>query len=140
MPNVNLRFPLEKGREGYFAWNTDLKSAIQMSLKLLLFTPKGTRIMFPNYGTDVIKYLFEPLNATLKMKMQMEVATAIRKWIKNIQLSSVNVYFKEDLATSPFSSVIIDDHSVFVVINYTIVSNTQAITIPNQSMGMVVQN
>jgi len=137
---INLIFPLSRGRQGYFAFNETLESAIRENVKSVLFTPKGTRIYRPDYGTNIQRLLFEQQDATLKGKIRIEVETALRRWVKNIKIDSVPIYYKDELKNSPYNYVNIDDHTVFVIIQYTIISSDGVIQIPNQTIGLTFSN
>jgi phage baseplate assembly protein W len=50
---------------------------IKQSLRILLTTTMGERLMQPTYGCDLRRYLFEPFNATLAGLIQELVTTAI---------------------------------------------------------------
>ena len=50
---------------------------IQQSLRILLTTTLGERLLHPTYGCDLRPYLFEPLNASITAFLQDLVRTAI---------------------------------------------------------------
>lgn len=50
---------------------------IQQSLRILLTTTLGERLLHPTYGCDLRPYLFEPMNASTTAFLQDLVRTAI---------------------------------------------------------------
>lgn len=65
-------------------------------LQLLLSTEKGTLWGRPDYGTDIQKYLFEPVTETTGELIRQEVINAIRRSYPNLNLVKVDVTFIQD--------------------------------------------
>lgn len=53
------------------------KDDVQSSIEILLSTGVGERVMLPDYGADMQRLLFEPLNTTLVNFMQETLRRAI---------------------------------------------------------------
>ena len=68
-----INFPFGKNnKKGYFAKEAG-NSLIKSNLKQLLGTLPGERVMLPNFGLDLRKYLFEPLDAITFSEMKQEI-------------------------------------------------------------------
>ena len=52
-------FPLQFSAYGGYTLNQDIKSAIKQNLKMLFLTSPGERIMYPNLGVGLKRFLFE---------------------------------------------------------------------------------
>ena len=52
-------FPLQFSAYGGYALNQDIKSVIKQNLKMLFLTSPGERIMYPNLGVGLKRFLFE---------------------------------------------------------------------------------
>lgn len=50
---------------------------IQKSLEILFTTTRGERVMRPDYGADLLQFLFEPLDTTMKTYVKELVRDAI---------------------------------------------------------------
>lgn len=72
------------------------EEAVKKSLLNLLRTPKGTRPFRPDFGVDLIRYLFEPADYNTEVNVNKEVADAIRKFEPRVQLISIESTIKED--------------------------------------------
>ena len=52
-------FPLQFSAYGGYTLNQDIKSVIKQNLKMLFLTSPGERIMYPNLGVGLKRFLFE---------------------------------------------------------------------------------
>ena len=63
----------------------------------------------PDFGTDLIKYIFEP-NDTLEWNtVESEIRRAVGQYVSNVSIQSVNVQRDEN-----------EDHAIYLDIRYTI--------------------
>jgi uncharacterized protein len=64
---------------------------IDESLKILLSTVQGERIMQHTYGCDMNELLFEPVNVTLKTYMADKIKTAILYFEPRIDVENIDL-------------------------------------------------
>ena len=64
MPGYSAKLPLFSVDDGY-ALNKTVEDTVKQNLKMLMLTTPGERIMLPNFGAGLIKYLFELDNPAL---------------------------------------------------------------------------
>ena len=69
---------------------------IQNSLKVLLSTAVGERLMHPNFGCDLSKLLFEPLDTTLKAYMKDLIADSILIFEPRIKMNDIQLKAKTE--------------------------------------------
>jgi phage baseplate assembly protein W len=69
---------------------------IQSSLRVLLATRVGERIMQPSFGCNLDIMLFEPLNTTLKTEIKDLIFTAIYNYEPRIRPLSISLTGKDD--------------------------------------------
>lgn len=88
--------PQDNGSPSAATWlfNTGYDIAILVSsVKMLLITVPGERVMLPTYGTNVRKLIFEANIASINTLIQTEVSRALAAWeprVELLSLSSVN--------------------------------------------------
>jgi phage baseplate assembly protein W len=139
--NINYRFPLNKGIAGYFDFNQSVESATKENLKNLLLTRKGERVIFKDYGTSIYNMLFEIKTIEMKNKIKIEIIEQVRKYVPTAKINVVNALFKEDISQlSQFSKIPMDENSVLIVINYSIVTNGGNLILPNNNFGIILKN
>lgn len=64
---------------------------IRQSLRDILTTPVGSRVMQRDYGSRVPELLDAPMNPALPMKLIAATATAIRRWEPRLKLTKVTL-------------------------------------------------
>jgi uncharacterized protein len=73
------------------------KSAIINSLKNLFNTKPGQRILFPEYGLDLHKYLFEAITETNAQALGEKITRGVRQYEPRVILKQCNIeLFPED--------------------------------------------
>lgn len=85
------KFPIEvdevTGRLRHSQYEDDIAEAI----KIIIWTAKGERIMRPDYGCDLERYLFESNDdATLRL-IESEILESIMMWEPRVHQVEVNV-------------------------------------------------
>jgi phage baseplate assembly protein W len=87
--------PRDAGNPNVDQWALDLGSDIRIlesSVKMLLLTSRGERLMEPDYGTDLWQLLFEgDQNQTVDALAREEVARAMARWEPRVSVLGVNV-------------------------------------------------
>lgn len=76
----------------------------------LIFTPKGQRLRMPDYGTDLIKYIFEPDDSITWAGVKREISQSVSDWVKGASIDDIQV-----LANG-------DGTQIFVRVDYSVVS------------------
>ena len=72
------------------------KDAIFTSLRNLFTTTPGQRFLFPIYGLDLRKYLFQPINDATARSIGMEITKAIKDFEPRVELIQCNIIGKPD--------------------------------------------
>lgn len=90
----NIHYPFtSKGIEKFFVdLDSDSQKAIQSDIMHVIFTPKGQRIRNPEFGTNLIKYLFNPNDNETWTDVKAEIKTAVAQFVPNVTLTDLNVY------------------------------------------------
>lgn len=86
---------------------------INQSLFILFSTRKGTRLMNPEFGSNIENYRFDPLDSVLLDKLEYEIENCIKLWEKRINIDKID--FNLDSTT-------IDNHILYITINYSIIN------------------
>lgn len=105
-------FPYNLTLSGGLAYTDDILR-INQSLFILFETPKGSRLMMPEFGSDIHKYRFDPLDRVLMERLRYTITNDIARWEPRISLVSI-----EFLA----SSEDIDNSTLHISISYRIIN------------------
>ena len=87
-----LNFPTgEDTNNGYFS-KVSGNRLLKNNLKQLLLTEKGERVMLPNYGVGIRKYLFEPFDEDTFLGIQEEILKAIQTHLPTVKVVKFGIY------------------------------------------------
>ncbi len=86
-------FPFEKGVYGYPNIKKDIE-LIKDSIKQILLTRKGERVMLRNFGSNLHKLIFEPNDELLAELVKVEVEEAIGEWEPRVEIVEVETLRK----------------------------------------------
>jgi phage baseplate assembly protein W len=75
---INIDFPFQESKEGFFLNlnNVDAK-AIRADLMHLLLTRKGERFYNPEFGTDLMRFIFEPNDSLTYSDIKLDIQMLI---------------------------------------------------------------
>lgn len=94
----NISYPFtNNGSENYFIdLNDDLKGKVRSILMHVVFTPKGQKLRDPEFGTDLIKYIFEPDDGITFEAIKNEVSEVVSKYLKGVTIKNISVVSSKD--------------------------------------------
>lgn len=87
---VNLPFTRDN-KTGWFDQSFTTLDAAKSNLRNLLLTMKGERLMQPNFGTDLMKLVFEQDDGTLIDRIRSTIVTAVDFWLPYLNLNTVEI-------------------------------------------------
>tara|TARA_R100000315_G_C5208932_1_gene123813 strand:- start:132 stop:578 length:447 start_codon:yes stop_codon:yes gene_type:complete len=95
---IDLPFRKSDGNEGWFASTKTTFDAVRNNVKSLLLTERGERIMQPSLGLNLKKYLFEPLDEDLRLKIESEILQTFDFWLPFVNVIDLQVTFNGDVS------------------------------------------
>lgn len=106
-----VKYPFLNDNENHFyvAANETLADKVKSQLMHIVFTPKGQRIRMPEFGTDLIKYIFDQNDNVTWESVKTEINESVSRWSNNISIRDISVVKNEN-----------DDSQVFVRIDYSV--------------------
>ncbi len=88
---VGWAFPVESvAAEERFAL-AEQEESIRQSIRIILTTAKGERVMRPDFGCGIYELVFEPNNAATRGMAEYYVTEALRLWEPRIEMLEVTV-------------------------------------------------
>lgn len=109
--HFGIKYPFKnEGFQHFFIdANDTLKDKARSTLMHIVFTPKGQRIRLPEFGTDLIKHIFEQNDSTTWEAVKNEVAESVTRWAPNIVLNNISVVKNEE-----------NESQIFVRLDYSV--------------------
>ena len=97
--SVGIDFPFARvpdQRDGYFKTTKTTIESVKNNIKLLLQTQKGERLMQPNLGLNLRKYLFEQITMDTKTSIEADINDTFNFWLPFVEIIDLNVNLGED--------------------------------------------
>jgi phage baseplate assembly protein W len=116
MQSYNIKYPLQDNVETntYFKMTQVTKDAFSSDLLLLLLTQKGERYYEPDYGTDLLKYIFEPNDNLTATDVEQDIKKTVSLYIPALKITNVTFNQNTDDQGQP-----IDANQLNVNIKFT---------------------
>lgn len=117
-----IKFPLTADNDKGFLFdlNETIEDKVASEILHVLLTPKRTRIRRPFFGTDLIKYIFEPDGKDTWEGVRTEAVENVKKFVPSASLDDIQIIKKED-----------DDHTILLSLKYSV---TKGATIENNTL------
>jgi phage baseplate assembly protein W len=93
-----IKFPINVSSDDKTLFDLDYTIAemVKSELMHLIFTPKGQRLRKPNFGTNLIQYIFNPSDTQTWGDIVSEIKESVKMWIPNCNINDVEVAEFED--------------------------------------------
>ena len=87
---INIRYPFKDNSQGFYL---DMSStdagAIRSDLMHLILTQKGQRLYMPDFGTDLLKYIFDPNDTKMLSDIKFDINETVKKYIPNLKINDI---------------------------------------------------
>jgi len=121
---ININYPFKDSVEGFFLDLTKTDStAVKADLMHLILTRKGQRLYMPDFGTDLMLYIFEPSDAKTFSEIKLDLKETVKKYIPNLIVDEVVV--EQDPNSEHRATIRIDysiTEDVFTEQNFVIIN------------------
>lgn len=112
--NIGLNFPFKDSEKGYYLdMTTTDAEEIRASLMFLLLTNKGERFMMPEFGSDLLKYVFEPNDSRTISDLKESINVTVGRFIPNLEINDIII-----------ENSTLSDQLVTIRIEYTVTDGT----------------
>lgn len=110
MKKINIKFPFrESGVGDFVALTTTHEDAVRSDLIHLILTQKGTRYYLPEFGTNLVKFIFEPNDGVTLFGVEQEIKDAVTRYLPNLTVNKIDVKQSE-----------VSEYAAEVRIDYTV--------------------
>lgn len=107
---ININYPFKDSGKGFFLdLNDDENQAIKADLLHLILTRKGQRLYKPDFGTDLLKFIFEPEDGMTLIGIKEEVTNAVKKYLPQLSIGEMTIEESTE-----------DEYAAVLTIKYTI--------------------
>jgi phage baseplate assembly protein W len=107
---INIEFPFQESKNGFFLELNQVDTkAVRSDLMHLILTRKGERLYNPEFGTDLLRFIFEPNDSLTYSTMKLDIQSVVKKYLPNLEVNDIVVEIDED-----------NEYRALVRIDYTI--------------------
>lgn len=107
---INIKYPFKDSQKGFFLdMNKTDNEAIKSDLMHLILTQKGQRLYNPNFGTNLMRYIFEVNDNLTFGDIKEEINDVVKMYIPELILNRVELEPVEG-----------QEHVAILTIEYTI--------------------
>lgn len=93
-----IKFPFTiRNNENFFIdLNDNLHEKVASEIAHVILTSKKSRLRMPDFGTDLVQYIFSPNDETSWGDMEVEIKEAVGKYVPQGVIHKVDIYRDED--------------------------------------------
>jgi hypothetical protein len=106
---IKYPFSNEKLENIYMDLNDTYADSIKSQVLHVIFTPKGQMLRDPEFGTDLIKYIYAPEDSETINNVKAEITSKINKYVPAVTFEDVNVYKNDE-----------NDNEIIVTVKYSV--------------------
>lgn len=110
LQKYGIKYPFTSDNDsGYFMdLNETITDGVKSRVLHVIFTPKGQKLRDPNFGTNLIKFIFNQDSSTLN-DIKNEISSQILKYVPEVEFKDIRIYETET-----------DEHGIIVSVDYGI--------------------
>lgn len=93
---IKYPFSTENDENWFLDLNENRTDEVTSKILHVIFTPKGQKIRDPEFGTDLIKYIFDQNDDMSFEGIKTEISREVLKYVPNVELRNIEVYRNEE--------------------------------------------
>lgn len=104
-----IKYPFTSDNEDnvFLDVNGTLSESVKSQVLHVIFTPKGQKIRDPQFGTDLVKFIFNPNDSLTFSDIKAEISSQVNRYVPGVEFRNINIYKDET-----------DDSSIIVTVEY----------------------
>lgn len=107
---ININYPFKDSHKGFFLdLNDEDSQAIKADLLHLILTRRGQRLYKPDFGTDLLKFIFEPEDGMTMVGIKEEIYNVVKTYLPQLQIDELSIAESDE-----------DEYAAVVTIKYSI--------------------
>lgn len=120
---ININYPFKESPDGFFIdLNDNANDAIKADLLHLILTVKGQRLYNPEFGTNLLRFIFEPNDSVTQSAIQEEIRTVVKLYLPQLELDEITI---EESPESNHAAIV----SIGFKVTDSVFTTTDSITI-----------
>jgi phage baseplate assembly protein W len=106
-----IKYPFTSDNDNgtYIDLNETYADGIKSQVLHVIFTPKGQKLRDPDFGTDIIKYIFSPSDSMTFNDVKAEITSQVSKYVPFVSFRDITIYNDEE-----------NDNGIIVMLEYSV--------------------
>lgn len=92
---IKYPFTTDDNEGTYLDLNKTYADGVQSQVLHVLFTPKGQKLRDPDFGTNLVRYIYNPLDGESFNDIKTEMTRQISKYVPSVEFRDVTIYNNE---------------------------------------------
>lgn len=111
MQFFGIKYPFTSDNldEMFLDLNESYEDSVKSKMLHVIFTPKGSRLRMPDFGTNLIQYIFNPKDGETLSDIKREITTQVGKYVPGVKFDDMSVMQDEK-----------DERGTVVILHYSI--------------------
>ena len=93
---ISFPITIKSGDGSLFDTSDDIVGKITSEMMHVMFTPKGQRLRNPDFGTNLIQFIFNPNDEQTWEDVKYEIRTAVTKYVPDCYVNDVEIAESDD--------------------------------------------
>lgn len=93
---ISFPITIKSGDGSLFDMSDNLASSVTSEMMHVLFTPKGQRLRDPNFGTELIQYIFNPSDNQTWDDVKSEIKNTMQMYVPDCRIKDIEIAESED--------------------------------------------
>tara|TARA_R100000008_G_C3533531_1_gene140668 strand:+ start:26 stop:394 length:369 start_codon:yes stop_codon:yes gene_type:complete len=89
MSSLSIALPITKDSADGFTMIKSFENLVKQNLKMLIFTMPGERVMYPEFGVGVKRFLFSHFQSDIRSAISSEIYTQVNRYIPIITINDI---------------------------------------------------
>lgn len=106
---IKFPFSTESKSLTYFDLNENYQDGIKSKLLHIILTPKGQRLRQPEFGTNLIKFIFDQNVEDTWDSIKEEIRSQVGLYLPQVTFDNINIIKNTE-----------DEHNIYVEIDYSV--------------------
>ena len=126
MRYYGIKYPFTSDNldEMFLDLNETYEDGVKSKMLHVIFTPKGSRLRMPDFGTNLVQYIFEPNDGDTLSDIKSEITIQVGKYVPGVRFDDISVV-RDDK----------DERGTVVILYYTIQKGENEVS---ESLGIKI--
>lgn len=90
MAGLSPKLPLRRDDQDGYLLNKDFKDLVQQNFKMLVLTNPGERIMDPEFGVGLRRFLFEQNNPQTYSQIESKMREQVSRYLSYLKIKNIS--------------------------------------------------